>query len=281
MLKNMTKLTFQCLIFSIIFVGIGVYLFVMDRERRSVKLTEDTVQIVLSETEWTKNDLKLTIKFNNASRYIKGYSYDGGKTWTTRNSLDIQENQELKLAVKDINNHIYNIDYKIDNIDREGPIIKVDDNIQVTRGSKINFSDYVTVTDNQSGLRDEVVFTPAKINTNVNGSYTVQIYAIDKMANKTISKMTINVVNKAPEIVSTGISLDHETLNLKPGEENVLVATITPKSTTNKAIKWTSSDPSIATVDVGGKVVGVKAGTATITATTANGLTKSIIVTVK
>lgn len=282
MLKNITKLTFNCFLLSIILVIIGVYLFIMDSERRSIKLTSDNVKIVLSETEWTKDDLKLTIQYdNNASRYIKGYSFDGGKSWTTTNSLNIQENQNLNIAVKDINNHIYSIDYKIDNIDREGPIIKVEDNIQVTRGSKVNLSDYITVTDDQSGLRDEVVFTPATINTNVNGTYTVQIYAIDKMANKTISKMTINVVDKAPEVVAKNISLDHKTLNLKQGEENLLVASITPKSSTNKNIKWTSSDPSIATVDVGGKVVGVKAGVVTITATTSNGLTATCEVTIK
>lgn len=281
MLKNMTKLTFQCLIISIVLVGIGGYLFLMDKERRSVKLTSDTVKIVLSETEWTKNDLKLKIEFNNASRYIKGYSYDGGQTWTTNNSIDIKDNQELKLAIKDINNHIYSIDYKIDNIDRTSPVIEVEDNIQITRGSKINFSDYVTVTDTQSGLRDEVVFTPSTINTNVNGTYTVQIYAIDKMANKTISKMVINVVDKAPEIVAKSISLDHEKLNLSPGEENIVVATISPKTTTNKNVSWTSSDPSVATVDVGGKIVGIKSGEATITATTTNGLTKTITVIVK
>lgn len=281
MLKNMTKLTLQCLILSIILVGIGIYLFLMDIERRSVKLTPDTVKIILSETEWTKNDVNLKVEFNNASRYIKGYSYDGGQTWTTKNTIDIKDNQVLKLAVKDISNHIYSIDYKIDNIDKEGPIIEVEDNIQLTRGTKINYSDYVTVTDAESGLRDEVVFTPATINTNVNGTYTVQIYAIDKMANKTISKMTINVVDKAPEIVAKEISLDRKTLELKQGEENIVIATISPKSVTNKNIKWASSDPSVATVDVGGKVVGVKAGTATITATTSNGLTQSIAVTVK
>ena len=282
MLKNITKLTFNCFLMSIVLVVIGVYLFIIDNERRSIKLTSDNVKIVLSETEWTKNDLKLTIQYdNNASRYIKGYSFDGGKSWTTNNSLDIKDNQEIKLAVKDINNHIYSLDYKVGNIDREGPIIEVEDNIQVTRGSKVSLSDYITVTDEISGLRDEVVLTPATINTNVKGTYTVQIYAIDKVANKTISKMTINVVDKAPEVFAKSISLDHKELDLKPGEENLLVASITPKSTTNKNIKWTSSDPSVATVDVGGKVVGIKSGIVTITATTSNGLTATCDVKIK
>lgn len=282
MLKNITKLTFNCFLMSIVLVVIGVYLFIIDNERRSIKLTSDNVKIVLSETEWTKNDLKLTIQYdNNASRYIKGYSFDGGKSWTTNNSLDIKDNQEIKLAVKDINNHIYSLDYKVGNIDREGPIIEVEDNIQVTRGSKVNLSDYITVTDEISGLRDEVVLTPATINTNVKGTYTVQIYAIDKVANKTISKMTINVVDKAPEVFAKSISLDHKELDLKLGEENLLVASITPKSTTNKNIKWTSSDPSVATVDVGGKVVGIKSGIVTITATTSNGLTATCDVKIK
>ena len=50
-----------------------------------------------------------------------------------------------------------------------------------------------------------------------------------------------------------------------------LTANISPSNATNKKVTWTSSNTDVATVDANGLVRGVAAGTATITATTADG----------
>lgn len=63
-------------------------------------------------------------------------------------------------------------------------------------------------------------------------------------------------------------------LELKKGETATLVAEVKPDDTTNKAVTWTSSDATVATVDANGKVTAVKSGTATITATTKDGSNK-------
>ena len=68
----------------------------------------------------------------------------------------------------------------------------------------------------------------------------------------------------------TGVSLDQTSIELMEGDEFTLVATVKPDDATNKNVTWTSSDESIATVE-NGKVLAVKAGTASITVTTEDG----------
>lgn len=65
------------------------------------------------------------------------------------------------------------------------------------------------------------------------------------------------------------------------GATKTLSATVSPETATDKSVKFTSSDETIATVTpIQGKVTGVKAGTATITATTMNGETATCEITV-
>jgi uncharacterized repeat protein (TIGR01451 family) len=73
------------------------------------------------------------------------------------------------------------------------------------------------------------------------------------------------------------VSLDKSLMNLNVGDFGQLTATTTPAGA---QVTWKSSDTSIVTVDSTGKVTGVKEGQATITATTADGLTATCVVTV-
>ncbi len=72
-------------------------------------------------------------------------------------------------------------------------------------------------------------------------------------------------------VAVTGISLNETSKELKVGEEFTLTATVAPNNATNKNVIWSSSDSTIVTVDANGKVSGVAAGTASITATTEDG----------
>lgn len=82
-------------------------------------------------------------------------------------------------------------------------------------------------------------------------------------------------------IAAEGITLSKETLILPAGYTYRLTATVKPESTTNKAVEWSSSDRSVATVDANGLISGVAGGKCTITAKSVSGnYTASCAVTV-
>lgn len=65
----------------------------------------------------------------------------------------------------------------------------------------------------------------------------------------------------------TGVSLDRPTAELEVGGTLMLTATVEPANATNPNVSWSSSNVEVATVENGT----VKAGTAVITVTTADG----------
>jgi hypothetical protein len=73
----------------------------------------------------------------------------------------------------------------------------------------------------------------------------------------------------APKKV-TDVTLDKTELTLTAGETGKLTATLSPEEAMNKAVNWTSSDTSVATV-VYGTVTAVNAGKTTITVETVDG----------
>ena len=88
--------------------------------------------------------------------------------------------------------------------------------------------------------------------------------------------------NPPTTIAVSGVSLNKTAVTLSANATETLVATVAPANATNKAITWTSSDATIATVAADGQVTGLKEGQATLTVTTQDGnKTASCVVTVK
>ena len=90
------------------------------------------------------------------------------------------------------------------------------------------------------------------------GSATITAKAGSKTATckVTVSKAVVAV---------TSVTLNKTTLSLKVNQEATLTATVKPDNATDKTVTWTSSNTAVATVN-NGKVKGIKAGTAVITA---------------
>ncbi|ADL50747.1 Ig-like domain-containing protein [Clostridium cellulovorans] len=110
---------------------------------------------------------------------------------------------------------------------------------------------------------------------------TAKITATTEDGSNLTTSCTVTV--KQPIILISGIALNNKTLDLISGQSATLLATVTPDNATNKKVIWTSSNPSVATVDSTGKITAVASGTATITATTIDGtnLSDSCAVNVK
>jgi uncharacterized protein YjdB len=72
-------------------------------------------------------------------------------------------------------------------------------------------------------------------------------------------------------IAVTGVTLSATQADMQPGETLRLTATVAPQNATNRGVTWQSSRPAVAEVTVNGAVVAFAAGTADVTATTADG----------
>lgn len=81
----------------------------------------------------------------------------------------------------------------------------------------------------------------------------------------------------ASTVKVTGVTLNKKTAAVKVGATNTVAAQVVPDGATNKKVTWESDTPANATVTAGSEdgasatIAGVKAGTAKVTATTADG----------
>jgi len=88
--------------------------------------------------------------------------------------------------------------------------------------------------------------------------------------NKT-DECKVIVKEESDPVAVTGVKLAYNDLTLKIGKSFTLVATIEPANATNKAVTWSSSNSTVASVTNMGVVQAKAAGTADITVTTADG----------
>ena len=108
------------------------------------------------------------------------------------------------------------------------------------------------------------------------GQTTVTFQAQDGSGVSATLTVTVNEIKNVESI-----SLSMTEVSLYEAEELVLTPQFTPSDATNQQVNWSSSDNNVATVS-GGQVTAVSSGTATITATSADGdHTATCTVTVK
>ena len=107
------------------------------------------------------------------------------------------------------------------------------------------------------------------------GTATIMLKAenISKTINVTVTAAYINVA-------SIAVASGDENVSIVKGGTHKLSATVKPENATNKTLTYSSDNEDIASVDTNGLISAKKVGTASVTIHTANGITKTINVTV-
>ena len=119
---------------------------------------------------------------------------------------------------------------------------------------------------------EPITFTSSdeSIATVNNGKVTFKGFGTATITATTASGKTAACTVKINRAVS-GVRLDYSKLSLKTGETAALTATVYPSNAANKAVKWISSAPDVASVDQTGKITALKPGITTITVETEDG----------
>lgn len=277
----MKKNVFYLVLFLLILLS-GCFTFYIYYQETYVKLDKSLISISVDNEYWTSKDVTVTVEYKNKDIKIKSYSFDGGETWQSENSYTATENELLEIVLKTSNGKkSVVVPYRVENIDKEAPIINVPEVFYVAQGSEFTLENKYSVIDLISGIKGEVRVSPSVINTDALASYEVEIYAIDKALNSSNKKITVEILEPNdprileqdnPDIISvTGLTLATTRVSLVKGTTTTIQANIKPSNATNKNLVWTSSNEMVATVDQEGTITAKKAGSATITATTEDG----------
>ncbi len=107
-----------------------------------------------------------------------------------------------------------------------------------------------------------IVSSNSKVTSNVDFEHLYSSTPKDENGNEVVNPEKMKV---------TKITLSASTKTIKTGESATLTTTVEPANAYDKSVTWTSSNPSVATVDKDGKVTGIAAGVAKITATASDG----------
>ena len=193
--------------------------------------------------EVTDKKLYLATTFVNGTNSSQVHVYENNK-WTKLGE-DVGGSEVTNLLI-DVNGKIPYVAY-VDSVKGCSIVKKINGDKWVQEG--LNVSD-----ENLSKLDFKISNNKAYV-------------AINPTASKKllIKSRQLEKLNTGQIVGVSGITLNKTALNLTIGASESLVATISPSNATNKDVEWTSSNTNVATVDTTGKVIGVSAGSATIT----------------
>jgi len=204
---------------SVLLIGLFIYLYVQEQNKKPLikyPLYE------LSTKDWTSGNVTITI--TNDKSKISAYSFDGGKNFQESPTYEVLSNEVFLLTVKDKNGRLSKtISVPIRNIDKEAPQINFENPTTVQLNNNFSVRNGVVITENGSGLSNNYVATPDKIDTTHEGTYEVTYTAFDKVGNYTEKKRTIIVKDIVGRTYYRSRSISTENYQCEPYACNCVV----------------------------------------------------------
>ena len=177
------------------------------------------------------------------------------------------------------------------------PVISFKSDIESTicTGEKIDISQnglygYSAYDDVDGDITSSVKISGSTGIMNSVGSFVINYEVSDSSGNKTTETKNFNVkdcssssgtITKQKIIDVTGLTVTPTTMPLSVGSTGKINVYFVPSNATNKALRYTSSNPQVATVDLSGNVKALSTGTSVITITTNNGISATCTINVK
>ncbi|MBR4227342.1 MAG: Ig domain-containing protein, partial [Candidatus Methanomethylophilaceae archaeon] len=236
----------------------------------SVILNKESIDLVVGKTAF----LQATVLPANAT--------DKAVTWSSSNPAVASVDANGKVTAKSVGTAIITVT-TVDGGFTDSCTVNVLEYIPVESmtlnitSATIDVGEYVVLIPKflPQGASDTVVWTSS--NTNVaTVSYGVvwgvspgHVVITATTVKEGISA-TCDIYVVGGDVPVTGVNLSAETATVDVGKSISLFATVLPANATNKAVTWSTSDASVATV-YNGVVTGVAVGNATITVTTVDG----------
>ena len=179
------------MVFSFLMIILFSYLLYIDIKNKPLI---DYPMYRLSTNEWTSGNV--TIEVTNDASKVLAYSFDGGKNYQQSNRYEVPENGVFQIVLKDKKGKISKmISVNVHNIDKEAPQINFENPTTVQLNSNFSLRNGVVVNETGSGLSNNYVTVPDKIDTSVEGTYTVTYTVFDKVGNYTEKQRTIIVTD--------------------------------------------------------------------------------------
>ena len=182
-------ITVSVMVVSFLFIILFIVLMVQDNKKKPL-IKYPTYE--LSTKDWTSGNVVINVTSDKTK--IKAYSFDGGKNFQDDPSYEVLENGVFVLVVKDTNDRLSKkVSIPVRNIDKEAPQINFENPTTVQLNSTFSVRNGVVITENGSGLSNNYVATPDKIDLTKEGTHEITYTAYDKVGNYTEKKRTIIV----------------------------------------------------------------------------------------
>lgn len=154
--------------------------------------------------------------------------------------------------------------------------IKLKEGEQVNLNAKVTPSNAFSTALTYSSTNPSVASVDSNGYVTANGAGEARIDIYEPISGTTCY---VTVTVEKNEVLPKSVYISKTSIKMNVNDSFQLSATINPENATDKSLYWTSSNPSVATVN-NGNVYAASAGTADITVTTSNGKSATCTVTV-